>query len=128
MTKREMFNLIATVNSDNKEIVDFCKHEVALLDNKKSKSGQSKTQKENVILMDKIVSALGKCEIPVTITELQNEVAEMGTYSNQKLSALLKKLVESGRVIKTVDKKKSYFSVATDEDGSAEYLDSEVTV
>ena len=36
----------------------------------------------------------------------------MSVFSNQKLSALLKKLVDAGRVIKTVDKKKSYFSVA----------------
>ena len=35
----------------------------------------------------------------------------MAEYSNQKLSALMKKLVESGRVAKTTDKKKSYFSI-----------------
>jgi len=36
----------------------------------------------------------------------------MANYSNQKLSALLKQLVESNQVVKTVDKKKSYFTVA----------------
>ena len=36
----------------------------------------------------------------------------MAEYSNQKLSALLKKLVEAGKVTKVVDKKKSYFSLA----------------
>ena len=112
-----MFGLIATINAENEEIVKFCKHEIELLENKKSKSGQTKTQKENVKIMEKILSALEKCEIPVTITELQNEVTEMGTYSNQKLSALLKKLVESGKVVKTVEKKKSYFSIATEEVG-----------
>jgi len=32
--------------------------------------------------------------------------------SNQKVSALMKKLVDADRVIKTPDKKKSYFSIA----------------
>ena len=35
----------------------------------------------------------------------------MAAYSNQKLSALLRMLVNAGRIVKTVDKKKSYFSV-----------------
>ena len=35
----------------------------------------------------------------------------MANYSNQKLSALLKQLVKENRVVKTVDKKKSYFSI-----------------
>jgi hypothetical protein len=42
--------------------------------------------------------------------------SEIATLSNQKLSALLKKCVEIRHtVVKTVDKKKSYFSLATDE-------------
>ena len=58
----------------------------------------------------------------VTITELQTEVAEMSEYSNQKLSAMLKKLVDCGRVTKTMDKKKSYFSIPVTEveDGEGE--------
>ena len=47
----------------------------------------------------------------VTSTELQELDSEMANYSNQKLSALLKQLVEENRVVKTVDKKKSYFSI-----------------
>ena len=39
---------------------------------------------------------------------------DMANYSNQKLSALLRMLVKAGRVVKTVDKKKSYFSVNAD--------------
>jgi hypothetical protein len=36
----------------------------------------------------------------------------LGQYSNQKLSALLKQMVESGTVTKIVDKKKSLFTIA----------------
>lgn len=117
MTKKEMFSkVIALVNSveceEKQEMLDFLNHEVELLNKKASKSGQTKTQKENEVLVEVVFEALATVEKPVTVTEFQNEVVAMSEFSNQKLSALLRKLVESGRVVKTVDKKKSYFSVA----------------
>ena len=119
MTKREWFAEIkaivegAQVDSEKKAgMVDFIDHEVELLDRKHSKSGQTKTQKENLEIMEKIMAALAEVGKPVTITELQSANAKMAEFSNQKLSALLKKLVDGGKVVKTQEKKKSYFSVA----------------
>lgn len=117
MTKKEWFAVLASVVEasamENKtEALAFINHEVELLEKKSAKSGQTKTQKENVEVMEKIKSALGEVGKAVTITELQAASAEMAEYSNQKLSALLKKLVESGEVVKTTEKKKSYFSLA----------------
>lgn len=126
MTKKEMFNLIANAMKENDDVVAFCNHEIELLEKKASKSGQTKTQKENAILIESVFSALATVGKPVTITELQTEVAEMSNYSNQKLSALLKKLVDCGRVVKTIDKKKSYFSIMGNDDN--QYLDKEVEV
>lgn len=117
VTKKDMFNeVIAIAESlDRQDIVDFAKHEIKLLEKKASKSSQTKTQKENEALMKKIFEALETVGRPVTVTELQTEVAEMSEYSNQKLSALLKKLKDCGKVKKTMDKKKSYFSIPTTE-------------
>ena len=117
MTKKEWFAGLASVDEasemENKtEALAFINHEVELLEKKSAKSGQTKTQKENAEVMAKIKSALGEVGKAVTITELQAASAEMAEYSNQKLSALLKKLVESGEVVKTTEKKKSYFSLA----------------
>lgn len=126
MTKKEMFNLIANAMKENDDVVAFCNHEIELLERKASKSGQTKTQKENAILIESVFSALATVGRPVTITELQTEVAEMSNYSNQKLSALLKKLKDCGRVVKTIDKKKSYFSIVGNDDN--QYLDKEVEV
>ena len=116
MTKKDYFNTIATIvaNSEveNKEDIQaFISHELELLAKKSGKSGQTKTQKENVIIIEKIYDALAEVGSPVTITELQSQVPTMAEYSNQKLSALMKKLVDNGRVTKTIDKKKSYFSI-----------------
>ena len=120
MTKKEWFAVLANVveasEMENKtEALAFINHEVELLEKKSAKSGQTKTQKENVEVMEKIKSALGEVGKAVTITELQATSAEMAEYSNQKLSALLKKLVESGEVVKTTEKKKSYFSLVDTE-------------
>lgn len=117
MTKKEYFAVLAEVvaNSDmeNKEgALAFIAHEVELLEKKSAKSGQTKTQKENAEILVKIKAELAEVGKAVTITELQAASAEMAQYSNQKLSALLKKLVESGEVVKTTEKKKSYFAVA----------------
>ena len=120
MTKKEYFAVLAEVvaNSDmeNKEgALTFIAHEVELLEKKSAKSGQTKTQKENAEILVKIKAELAEVGKAVTITELQAASAEMAQYSNQKLSALLKKLVESGEVVKTTEKKKSYFAVVETE-------------
>lgn len=119
MTKKEMFamviNVVSETEVENKEeMLKFLNHEVELLEKKSGKSGETKTQKENKILMEQLVEALGEMEKPVTISEFQSKSThEVATLSNQKLSSLLKKLIEeeNPRVVKTVEKKKSYFSV-----------------
>ena len=118
ITKKEMFKMVANVveNSEvtNKaEMLDFIAHEIELLEKKNSKSGQTKTQKENEILVEQLFSALSEFDKPITISEFMKESThEVSTLSNQKLSALMKKLVDAKRVVKTSEKKKSYFSVA----------------
>ena len=111
MTKKEMFEMIKGVCANDTRIVEFCDHEIELLTRKASKSTMTKTQKENEGIMEIIVNALKNLDKAVTITELQGTCTELADYSNQKISALLKKLVDSNQVVKTVDKKKSYFSI-----------------
>ena len=93
------------------DLVDFIDHELELLDRKSSKSSQTKTQKENETIKEKIIVALKEINRPVTVDELRANDVNMGEYSNQKLSALLKQLVDTNVVVKTIDKKKSYFSI-----------------
>ena len=109
MTKKEMFNEIRKVVVDNAEMVAFIDHELELLDRKKSSTSLSQTQKDNLELVETIYNELVRIGKAITITDLQNESEILKDYSNQKLSALLKKLVDSNRVAKTIDKKKSYF-------------------
>ena len=112
MTKREMFATIATVNADNDEIVEFCKHQIDLLDARKGSKTPPKTQKANEGIMDAIEDALRAVDGGVTVTDLIASSDLLRGYTNQKVSALLRKMVEAGRVTKTLQGKKAYFAVA----------------
>ena len=111
MTKKDFFKELRGMVANRQDLVDFIDHEIELLDRKSSKSAETKTQIENKSIMETILSELTRIARPITISELQSESEILKDYSNQKLSALLKKLVDSNQVVKTTDKKKSYFSI-----------------
>lgn len=115
LTKKEKFAMLKEIVVDmgNDMLVEFINNEISLLEKKSSKSTQTRTQVENENIKDKIVEVLLGLDKSVTITELQSANEEMATYSNQKLSALLKQLVEEKRVVRIPDKKKTYFTVAS---------------
>lgn len=121
MTKKEMFAQVIAmaqgkeVAVSTEEIVAFVKHEIELLEKKSGKTGKTKTQKENEVLVEQVFDALAEVGKAVTVTEFQAESEFAATFSNQKLSALLKKLKDAGRIEKSVEGKKSYFSVPTAE-------------
>ena len=121
MTKKEMFAQVIAmaqgkeVTATADEIATFAKHEIELLEKKTGKTGKTKTQKENEVLVEQVFETLAIVGKAVTVTELQAENEFAATFSNQKLSALLKKLVDAGRVAKKMEGKKSYFSIPTNE-------------
>lgn len=118
-TKREtLTNLIARYPNDT-ELVTYCEHEIELLDNKKA-SGSKKVNETAVANENLVYNALASVGEPITATDLiaKTDLSALANESNivtpQKVSAYLKKLVDSGRVVKTTDKKKTYFSVVAD--------------
>lgn len=78
----------------------------------KEKSAEHKAIADEVIL---VLSTEENVTTGMTVSEMQKASDKLAEYSNQKISAILRKMVESGMVVKTVDKKKSYFSIAVDE-------------
>lgn len=129
MTKRDYFGALKSIiegqaEINNKaDIIAFIDKEVALLDKKSDKSKETKTKKANDAIQAAILTVLADVGKPSTISELMEDT-RLATYteedkdgvqvlkmSNQKLSAIMKKLVDGGQVIKTEDKKKSYFSL-----------------
>ena len=116
MTKRDYFNAILAVlatveDTDVSGLTAFVNHEIELLENKRSTAKPTKTQTENLAVKETIVSVLKEIGKPVTITEMQKISADLAEFSCQKLSALLKQLVENDKTVtKVTEKKKTYFS------------------
>ena len=116
ITKKEMFTMIKAQVKDNAEMVAFIDHEIELLDKKASNKKATKTQEANIGIKSTILAVLEGAK-PMTVTEMQGASAELGELSNQKVSALVRQLVEAGKVIKTIDKKVSRFSLADNGEG-----------
>ena len=76
------------------------------------KKTPTKTQKENELIMDQILLTLEMIGEPVTVTELLEYGIEGYTLTNQKTSALLRKLIEDEKVVKTIEGKKAKFALA----------------
>jgi len=70
------------------------------------------TQKENEGVKEAILAVLNEAEGGLTVTEIQAKDETLGAVSNQKVSALLRQLIEANKVEKYTEKKKSYFKVA----------------
>ena len=115
MTRVEMFNAIKAIPqvAENQEMVDFIDKQIAQL--AKRKSAESKTQKENKALMEVVVDAMGVLNKPATATQIMKSDAYLSELSLPKVSALLKKLIEDGRVERTIEKKIALFSLVENE-------------
>ena len=113
MTKAQMFEAIKAIPevAKNEEMVEFIDKQIAQL--AKRKTTETKTQKENVVLMDKVLVAMESIGRKATATEIMKSDEELETYSLPKISAMLKKLIESGKVKRTTEKKIAYFEVAS---------------
>lgn len=111
-TQRDFYNelLALAINDEQKE---FINGRIAQLDKKSASKGKvvTATQKDNQILKEKILAEMesGKA---YTVTAMLKELDCVAELTNQKVSALMKQLVESGSVVKTEDKRKSFFTKA----------------
>lgn len=113
ITKREVINtMLADVAiNGNATYVAYLENELALIEKKATNKKSTKTQEENKGIKSVILDTLASIGSG-TITDIQNANSDLAEFSNQKVSALVRQLVESGEVVKTTDKKKSIFSVA----------------
>lgn len=111
ITKAQMFSMIKALDEvqANPDMVAFIDHELELLSKKAGSKKPTKTQEENVKLKSIILEVL--TDVGATVSEIQTKSDVLGELSNQKVSALLKQMCDDGQVVKTVEKKKSYFSL-----------------
>ncbi len=110
LTKIETFTLIMKELS-NPDYIAFIEHEIELLENKKANVRKpTSNQLENETFKNEIVNFLqngGK----FTITEMCEKISCLKDISNQRVSAIMKQLVDNGIVVKEYEKRKAYFSL-----------------
>ena len=91
---------------------EFVKHEMELLAKKNSAEKKPTAQQTaNEGIKTAILDGMTSGRF-YTVTEIQKEIPECAELSNQKVSALIRQLKDAGLVVKTEDKRKSYFSLA----------------
>lgn len=117
MTKRDYFSILResypTTASDYDEIIAFIDHEVELLEKKSgSEKKPSKTQEANAILKESILNEMEENRV-YTITEMLKTLPCCEGLSNQKVSAIIRQMVDNDKtIIKEVEKRTSYFKKA----------------
>lgn len=115
VTKKENFIKIIEVlqANDRNDLVEVMQHEIDLIEKKALNNKKTKTQEANEDIKDLIVAELVRIATPVTITELlqqSEELANATNNSNQKVSALMTQLKNTGRVSREQVGKKATFT------------------
>lgn len=107
-TKREYFAELRLAVADQPELVAFIDHEVELLTKKNAgPKSPTATQVKNERIKDAILAIV---ESPMTVSDIQNALLPTYDLSNQKVSALVAQLVEDNSLVRSVVKRKAYFS------------------
>ena len=120
ITKREKFEMLLKEVEGNEMLTEFINHEIELL-TKKSGSTSAKRDSEVDKFLDLIRDVLAECSNALGMQcgaiAKDSRIAEFvwadkKETSPQRVSAMLKKLVDCGDVVKTVDKKVTFFRLA----------------
>lgn len=117
MTKMTYVNALSYVlekcemPADVREKLDALK-EQQVKRNSSDSGKPTKKQAENVALADALFEVMKRVNKPCTVSEYMAQDETFGAMTNQKVSALMRVLESSGKVVKTTEKRKSYFAVA----------------
>ena len=111
-TKREMYTELLALPGLSQAQIDFINHELELLT--KKNSGDKKptaTQLANEALKSAIVEGMEANRL-YSVTEMIKEIPALAGLNPQKVSPLANQLVEANLLVKTVEKRRSFFQLA----------------
>ena len=119
ITKREVVTMMLADENikQNDMFVAYLENELALLTKKAENKKATKNQTENAEIKEVILSVLAEMSNGGRATDIMNAVKSVdtekyATLTNQRVSALLRQLIEDNKVVKSVDKKVSKFALA----------------
>ena len=109
-TKAQMFKQILDTYQLTPAEQEFIKHEMELLVKKNSAEKKPTAQQvANDGIKSAIVDGMESAKA-YTITDIIKSVPACADLTNQRVSALMRQLVEAGEVVRTEDKRKAYFT------------------
>ena len=114
ITKRDRYNELLNIADvkANADLVAFIQHELELLDRKSG--GEKKltsTQLANVEFKETILDEMEPNRL-YTISEMLKALPCCAELTNQKVTRMVSDLVKDGKLVRTEDKRKAYFSLA----------------
>ena len=113
---KAMLNGEVVENFSIADAVAFIDERIAITEKKNANgNGERKPTKEQIAnegVKETIVAVLNEIGVPATIGDVQKASAELGEFSNQKISALLTQLVKANVVSRTEVKGKAHFAPA----------------
>lgn len=107
--------VIALLNGEEsalsvEDAVDFINDRKEKAQKKAGNRKPTATQKENEVLKDAILDVL--TDKGITISDMLKTIPKLEGYSNQKVSALMRQLVLSGKVVRVKEGKTTLFALA----------------
>ena len=119
VTKADNFNALLNLAevAAHPELVEFINHELALLAKKSTNRKPSKSQAISNTLRDIVLEVLNTANSAITITEIQEADSRLKVFngediSNQRIAAILTRLIGEGIVFKQTIKKRNYYSTS----------------
>ena len=115
-TKKENFTAIAEIlaSVNRPDLVEVMTHEIELLDRKAENRSTTPTaaQKENAKIAEEVPNVMESGKL-YRLSEIKAMIPELASASGtQRIAAICRKLEESGVLVKSVDKRVIYYSLA----------------
>lgn len=114
LTKRDHYNTLLTLSEvkSNPALVEFIEHELELLAKKNSAEKKPTAQQvANDAVKTAIAEGMERNRL-YTVTEVIKSVPACADMTNQRVSALLRQMVDAGTIVRTEEKRKAYFQLA----------------
>ena len=117
MTKAQKFQILADLPAVKADpmLTEFIAHEMELLSKKNASDKKPTAQQEaNAGIKNGVLALMQERPNQMfTVSELLKAVPDLpDTMTNQRMSAIVRQMVDAGQVKRTEDKRKAYFSLA----------------
>jgi hypothetical protein len=125
LTKTELFNRLSTIvssapieDTEKDRLTNFIAHELGLIAKKRASKTETPQERNNTTTMELILDALADKTSGMTITELTKvpNIAAIEGNSTHRISALVTKLKNAGKVTRVEVKGVAFFFLAKEEE------------